>query len=151
MQVHLITFTGFSLHPVPLAGASGAGGGAAGVGRRCRPIPRPPRVALAHQLVEIGHWAGDCGERTAGECVVCWARIDCLWQERRPGQLHWLLPSPERRNLSSVASAAGEKLPTLTLAASITSNSTSSPSPTLRRNFLGLFLLMAVYWEAMKK
>lgn len=78
MQVHLITFTGFSLHPVPLASVSGACGGAAGVGRRCRLIPPPHRVALAHRLVEIGHWAGDCGERTAGECVVCWARIDCL-------------------------------------------------------------------------
>lgn len=38
-----------------------------------------------------------------------------------------------------------EKKNMLTFAASITSNSTSSPSPTLRRNFLGLFLLMAVY------
>ena len=37
----------------------------------------------------------------------------------------------------------------MTLAASITSNSTTSPSPTLRRNFLGLFFLIAVWGDGL--
>lgn len=55
-------------------------------------------------------------------------------------------PWRQKRNISCRFKEAGKK-PILTFAASITSNSTSSPSPTLRRNFLGLFLLMAVYRE----
>lgn len=63
----------------------------------------------------------------------------------------WALP--DTRNNNNTLKSRVRQLPFfknktdcvfLTLAASITSNSTTSPSPTLRRNFLGLFFLMAV-------
>lgn len=132
---------------MPLAGISGAGGGAAGLDRHSPLGPRPPQRALGRRSVETGHGAGGCGERTVGESGVCWARIDCLWPARRLDRWRWLLPSPAERKATSAVGSGRGKQAVLTFAASITSNSTSSPSPTLRRNFLGLFLLMAVYRE----
>lgn len=69
-----------------------------------------------------------------------------------PGPVTLAASEPCRENKSDPSSGEEKtkKKTPLTFAASITSNSTSSPSPTLRRNFLGLFLFMAVYGETIK-
>lgn len=118
---------------------------------RSPPILRPQQWRPGRPPVCSGHQAEGCGGRTADGSAACWVRSGSLWLARRPGRSRWPPPSPGGR--MQRCSNTGRHLEVLlngfstilTLAASITSNSTTSPSPTLRRNFLGLFFLIAVW------
>lgn len=149
----LCSQSSFSLHLASPAVACGVYGAAAEASLR--------HSLLIGQHQELGHrpvCSGHPAEGSEGRAVygngACWARSGCLLPEHHPDQWRWLLLSPlgqrdvhETLSKSTVDFNSCEQPFFPTLAASITSNSTISPSPTLRRNFLGLFFLIAVWGD----